>query len=50
MWEAKLLPPIKGELGGYSMTQEYYTNYILPVYIYLIYECRLCWLEQNWWL
>lgn len=39
-WEAKKPPPIEGDTSEHHMTQQYYTEKILPGYIQLLHEQR----------
>ncbi|KAF2832615.1 hypothetical protein CC86DRAFT_91984 [Ophiobolus disseminans] len=40
-WEATRPPPLEVQGSGHHMTQEYYTENILPTYIRYIHEARL---------
>ncbi|KAF1965478.1 hypothetical protein BU23DRAFT_561027 [Bimuria novae-zelandiae CBS 107.79] len=50
-WELKCPPAIKGDVGGHHMTQEYYTEHILPSYIDAVQQARIgATIEQREWL
>lgn len=50
-WEAKLPPSLEVKSSGHHMTQEYYTNNVLPSYINNLHQARLqeprSWLLQE---